>query len=202
MPKGLQATPPTASPVSLRRWGCSNLTTDTICNLHCAAEQSAAITLGVRHLLLLHMMNAELEWVWQLLRWFTWPYLEFNVYVNVFSAEGNLRYSCWACMPWSPAVLQAGQRGDLSAVLSVVESAGKYFDATAVEAALGQVSSTRSGRWVSLPQTRTASPPTRLPAACCCQHLSALPMHAQTRCILCCCVRAVLMAIASIEYNC
>jgi hypothetical protein len=42
-------------------------------------------------------------------------------------------------MHWSADVLQAGQRGDLSAVLGVVESAGKDFDATAVEAALAQV---------------------------------------------------------------
>jgi hypothetical protein len=37
--------------------------------------------------------------------------------------------------------LQAGQRGDLSAVLGVVESAGKQFDDAAVEAALTQVGS-------------------------------------------------------------
>jgi hypothetical protein len=39
--------------------------------------------------------------------------------------------------------MQAGQRGDLSAVLRLVESDGKQFDDAAVEAALTQV-----GNWL------------------------------------------------------
>lgn len=54
-------------------------------------------------------------------------------------------------MHWHAAVLQAGQRGDLSAVLGVVESAGKDFDTPAVEAALAQVSCTLASELIGLP---------------------------------------------------